>query len=77
MASEPDITSSLGDGWTGTLQNLSSGVLGSVGDFLGVSRASNGDTCANSGVTDAGVFSAARLRTTLSMAAAAANTYTA
>ena len=77
MASEPDITSSLGDGWTGALQNLSSGVLGSVGDFLGIPRASNGGTCVNSGVTDAGVFSAARLRTTLSMAVAAANTYTA
>lgn len=77
MASESDITSSLNDGWTGELQNLSSGVLGSAGDFLGVSRTSSGDTCINSGVTDAGVFSAAQLRTTLSMAAAAANTYTA
>ena len=77
MASESDITSSLNDGWTGTLQNLSSGVLGSAGDFLGIPRASSGSSCINSGVTDAGVFSAAQLRTTLSMAAAAANTYTA
>lgn len=78
MAGEPGLADSLDAGWTGTLQNLSNGVLGVVGDFLGIPRANtNGDTCMNTGVTDAGVFSAARLRTTLAMAVAAANTYTA
>ena len=74
MAGEPTID--FGQGWTGTLQVMANGQLGLDIGFSGTPKVSELN-CDNTGVTDTGIFSVARIRTAITMAAAAMNTYTA